>query len=666
MLPDNLTEWRTTAVGVSDSTATGKGTDKFVARKVLMARLEMPEFLVQQDDRQMTVIVTNDTGSDRDVHLQVQVQGVQLTGDLNQTVRVPADRPAAVSFGIKTGDPGSATVKAKAWIVDGPSDGVQQSFPVFAHGIPIHNAWSDDIPASKDYTVDLNTTTDRSTGRVKVDCSSGLAASLVDALPDLIGFPYGCVEQTMSRFMPSILVAKTVKDLGLPALKEEAEIPKIASDSMIRLARMQHGDGGWGWWQYDKSDAFMTALVLDGMARCKAAGYPIHKVDLPKALAWCLKFSHSRDWGSDDLRSQCYVIYVLARYGETSAAEAAYKTIVTRRTTPADRATLILALSEMGPAYTVERDRMLDRLTQLAHRGPMGAYWDGSDWDWGEESTALALTAFMAARPDDPIVREIVRHMMSHRNGAFWVSTRDTAYALVGLTQYLEHTHELAGDFDVRVSANGKLVRRFHVDARNPDARAGSVEIPLAGLHSGPNTVRIEKSGKGVCYALVDLQASEIIPGAMPATPIPGLWIERKYYRLEARRLEDGSMMLMPTKHPVTSASSGDSIRVELTIHNSRTRRYIMIEDPTPSNCRVTDREDPDEGEQWSFWYDRFVIRDEKVAFFVRDLPEGTQTMTYTMQAEGLGVSHALPTTISNMYDPKEHAAGAESLLEVK
>ncbi len=125
-------------------------------------------------------------------------------------------------------------------------------------------------------------------------------------------------------------------------------------------------------------------------------------------------------------------------------------------------------------------------------------------------------------------------------------------------------------------------------------------------------------------------------------------------------------MRLMPSRKPVTEFQSGDTIRVELTIQNNKPRQFIMVEDPTPSNCRVTDREEGDDGEEWSFWWDRFVIRDTKVAFFMRNLPEGTQTITYTIRAEGLGQSHVLPTSMSNMYDLAERSSSAESLLVVK
>jgi len=665
-LPDNLTEWRTTAIGVTDDTSVGETVIKFKARKKLMVRLEMPEFLVQQDERQMVVMVTNDTGVDRDVHVSLAAKGVSVLGDLRQTVHVAADKPAALTFNIKTGQPGSALLTAKAWTDGGPSDGVEQGFPVLAHGVPFRQVWADEVTDAKDYTIKVGNTVDPSTGRVKVSLSGSLAGNLVSSLDGLIGFPYGCVEQTMSRFMPSVLVAKTVRDLGLPTPKLERQILKIASDSMVRLARMQHEDGGWGWWQNDKSDPFMTALVLDGTDRCKRAGFPIRKVNLDKAIEWCIKRTQDKEWGDEDIRSKAYVVYALARYGKVSEAKAAYNSLKTRTTSPADRATLVLATNELGPDFRAERDRLLDRLTQLAHQGPLGAYWDSSDWDWGSESTALALTAYMTVRPTDPIVPRIVRYLVAKRKGDMWDSTRDTSYSLVGLTMYLAQTHDLLGAFDAKVIVEGRTVKTIHIDAKNPDMQAGSVEIPLPSMHPGPNTVRVEKVGTGSCYTVVDFQGTEIQPQIAASQPIPGLKIERKYYRMEARKLEDGTMMLLPTKRPVTWAESGDTIRVELTIQSNKARSFIMVEEPTPSNCRVTDREELDEGEEWSFWWDRLVIRDEKVAFFVRNLQEGKQVLTYTMKAEGLGLAHALPTTLANMYDETQRASGAESLLEVK
>ena len=38
---------------------------------------------------------------------------------------------------------------------------------------------------------------------------------MVEALPYLAEYPYGCVEQTLNRFLPALVVTDTLKQLGL-------------------------------------------------------------------------------------------------------------------------------------------------------------------------------------------------------------------------------------------------------------------------------------------------------------------------------------------------------------------------------------------------------------------------------------------------------------------
>ena len=38
---------------------------------------------------------------------------------------------------------------------------------------------------------------------------------MVDALPYLVSYPYGCTEQTLSRFLPTVLTQKVLLDMNL-------------------------------------------------------------------------------------------------------------------------------------------------------------------------------------------------------------------------------------------------------------------------------------------------------------------------------------------------------------------------------------------------------------------------------------------------------------------
>ena len=58
-------------------------------------------------------------------------------------------------------------------------------------------------------------------------------------------------------------------------------------------------------------------------------------------------------------------------------------------------------------------------------------------------------------------------------------------------------------------------------------------------------------------------------------------------------------------------------------------------------------------------------LRDEKVAFLVRRLPRGTQTISYRLRAEIPGRFSALPAQGLGVYAPELRANSDEIKLEV-
>ncbi|RYG22901.1 hypothetical protein EON82_15710, partial [bacterium] len=319
-LPDNLTEWRVTAIGMTDATQTGMTTASFKAKKPLMVRLGLPQFLVEGDHQRLTAVVANDTGKDADVKLNLEVDGLKMEGQPEQTVRVPSGEPQTVELNVDALAAGQAMVTARAEIEGGESDGVQQSFPIIAHGRPVLETRAGEGSANFELALPANLAP--GIGELKVTVSPTLAGDLTKALDGLIDFPYGCVEQTMSRFLPAVLVEKTVRDLGLPKPKNLDKLPEIVRDSLARLARMKNGNGGWGWWEYDEADPFMTALVLDGLDRAKRAGYDVDVAGPESAVRWAKEYlGDAKKSKKAKARERLYLAYALLRWGEADAAK---------------------------------------------------------------------------------------------------------------------------------------------------------------------------------------------------------------------------------------------------------------------------------------------------------------------------------------------------------
>jgi uncharacterized protein YfaS (alpha-2-macroglobulin family) len=166
---------------------------------------------------------------------------------------------------------------------------------------------------------------------------------MLDALPYLIDYPYGCTEQTMSRFLPAVITAKTLRDLGLkpetamnkifggieqstaaathPKGKHDLrELDAMTKQGLERLYNFQHSDGGWGWWKDGESDHFMTAYVVWGMTLAHQAGVDVKADVLSRAVDFLDKELVEEEMNPDE---QAWMLHALAVYHAQSAPNSA-------------------------------------------------------------------------------------------------------------------------------------------------------------------------------------------------------------------------------------------------------------------------------------------------------------------------------------------------------
>ncbi len=665
-LPDNLTEWRATAVGATDESAVGMATTSFKARKDLMVRIEAPTFLVQQDERNVVVAVTNDTPNSADVHVRLDAEGIVADGDKLRRVSLAAGSSGQLVWKVSAPASGQGTLTAKAWIDGGASDGVREVVPIEPHGRMVEETDSGEVHGSQTLRFNLRPNADRNTGRLRLSVSPSIASAMLRSLDGLVGFPYGCVEQTMSRFLPSVLVAKMLDDIHMPQPQLVKSVPKIARDAVARLSKMRHPDGAWGWWTWDESDPFMTAYVLDGLDLSNKAGYRTDEIDVSQALEWSKDRLTSKKSSTDSSAVRAYLAYDLAKYGQKEIAARVLTSIMRAGLDPSTAAYAAMGFHELGSAYASSEKDALDAIVAKAEGTGAVVYWPNGPDQWGVEGTAVPLRALATLDPSLPAIPRAVRYLLDKRKqGDMWDSTRDTSSVLIALTAYLARTGEAGQTSDVRVSLNGRIVRELHFSPASIGDPDAVIEIPVQSLTLGENRVSIESNGRAPIYYSSDLVQYPVEAQIGQLITDSGPTVTRKYYVLESQRTESGDLKLMPSKDPVSQARSGDIVQCTLTINTASPKNYIMIEDPIPSNCRIVERQEPGLDESWDFWWSDIVIRDDRAAFFVTILPAGIHRIVYTLRAETPGVAHALPTVISNMYDSSDRGSSGENLFEV-
>ncbi|MGL6194129.1 MAG: alpha-2-macroglobulin family protein, partial [Thermoguttaceae bacterium] len=220
-MPENLTTWKINVWSMSPGTRVGYGSAEVITRKDLIIRMQTPRFLVQKDKSYLTAIVHNYLSTDKNVKVSLELEGKELAPNadtqLVKDVKVPAGGEARVDWLVDAVQPGDATILMKA-LTDEESDAIQNKIPVYVHGMLKQEAWSGWMkPSVTEDSVKINVPAERrpEETRLTVRFSPTLAGAMIDALPYLVDYPYGCTEQTLNRFLPTVITQKVLIDTGV-------------------------------------------------------------------------------------------------------------------------------------------------------------------------------------------------------------------------------------------------------------------------------------------------------------------------------------------------------------------------------------------------------------------------------------------------------------------
>lgn len=652
VLPDNLTTWRATARGLSLTSLAGQGIVKVKAAKPLMVRLGLPRFLTQGDEIEITTTV-NSAKDDMDVTISLTATGVELLEAPCRSVRVGPQNPQTIRWRIKADKAGTAEFQALAVSGQpGVSDGMQSKIPVYGLGRIVYGYTTGDTTSQAVLPVDMANYID-GTGELEIQAASSLAATIGGSVDYLVGYPYGCVEQTLSRFIPTLIVSKSPLANSLsPGVK--AQLPDMVEAGYARLRAMQHSNGSWGWWEADDGDPRMTGLALNGYALAAQAGRPPEPESRSRALQWSRDYlgNESYDASTSDV---LILIQGVAAYGDESAALTAIAKIrIGLLTSAEDWATVALIGHYAGDAQLTKR--AVSELKAMAQVNANHASWK-TGW-YGSSGSAEATLALATITPDDPIVGKAIRYLLDRRRGNAWFSTADTATAVLAIARVSKPGE--GGARVVRVMAGGKAVETSMINGNTPV----TIKVSMDAFKGARPTVEAE-GGKVYYTANWRLKAND--DSVRTGTSKSGLSVSRQYFRLRPQRLESGELRLLPSGNPLTSVQAGETVRAVIKINSDREREFMMLEDPLPAGFEVLERSSDGVQEwDWHYWYSGLDIRDDRIVFFMRSLKKGESVLEYTLRAESPGSVTALPGVLSNMYDADDNASTPAARLEVR
>jgi len=669
-LADNLTRWRTTVRGYTHDMKVGSARQKVIARKDMTIRLAVPRFFRYKDFIKVSSIVSNDSKNDQEVKVSFDIQGANIAkpgekikeGTMNnhrdETVVIKAGQEIEFDYhlSIKPFPPGGKIViKAMARAKSGLFDGVERTFPVEPFGKLDRNYLSKVVRESFREELKVPDDTIMGASELILRISPSIASNIMGSLDYMAKYPYGCVEQTMSRFLPLCILKETLDSLDIKKENLNKKMPDMVQKGFRKLYGYQHIDGGWGWWKTDKTMTLMTAFVIYGFSRAEKAGYKVQPRVLKRGISSLMILTKREK----DLNKKSFMLYSLSIYGkaDTKSVEALFNE--RDKLKPYGLAVLALTLDNLNEKEKMET--VVSDLEKQAITDENYAHWEGiGGYGWMSskiEATAWTLCVFLKAKPESELIQKTISWLLMKKDGDHWVCTKTTGFVIMALSEYLKKSGELEADMTVKIKVNGREVESLKFDRKSIFEAEKVVIIP--GIHpkkgcalkKGDNSVEIDKKGKGVLHISrsLDLYLDRIPEEEKKEN----FSIQRTYYV----KNEEGKWVKLNRK-----VNAGEDVVVEIRVIPETYFSYVMLTDPLPSGFEVKRIR-----RLRDYYYTNAEKRDNRVVFFrthIWNYKKG-DIFSYVMRAERPGELNIMPPIVELMYLPHVRCEGKAGFVEV-
>jgi uncharacterized protein YfaS (alpha-2-macroglobulin family) len=297
-------------------------------------------------------------------------------------------------------------------------------------------------------------------------------------------------------------------------------------------------------------------------------------------------------------------------------------------------------------------------------------------WHWyGDpiETQAAYLQLLVAIDPSSPTAPGVVKYLLNNRrHGSYWNSTRDTALCIEAIAAYFHASGEAAPDLSVDILFDGKVRKSVRITPADLFSYESGLDLGPDSLADGPHTLEFRKTGKSPLYF------NAYLTNFTKEDPIPATGLEvkvdRTYWRLTPKDATTqvsgsrGQVIDQPSDsfhreriEPGTALKSGDIIEVELVVESKNDYDYILLEDPKAGGLEPIDVRSGYFGQASAYR----ELRDERVAFFLRSLPQGKHLLSHRLRAEIPGTFSALPAKVSAMYAPELRGNSDEAKLSI-
>jgi uncharacterized protein YfaS (alpha-2-macroglobulin family) len=500
--------------------AFGSAEKSVPVRRDLMALATLPRVVRPGEDVVMPVAVFVTDPGIRSVTVGVAPNALfEVVGERTKTLAFAKPGDDIVSFALKTaGGIGLGEVKFQA---AGGSARVEDAItiPVLASNPAVTRTTRLELKPGESVRQDVIPFGLENTNGVVIEASPLPPLNLEKRLDELIQYPHGCLEQTLSAAFPQLYLKSLVKLDDRQARDIEAHVKA----AIQKLAGFQMTNGAFSYWPGDR-EAHEWTTVYAGWFLLEAARLGYH-VPPPMLEAWRASQKSMANifvTGADAARlTQAFRLFTLALARDPDLG--AMNRLRESEGLPGLAGLMLAAAFQMtGQADAAADLADRTRLEFRPYRDDSGTF--GSEF----RDKALALRAFVQIGKSEkgrPLAQDISRTLASD----LWLSTQETSFGLMAVAAYYGGTevkpfrYRFAWDSDRPVEA----------EAAAPFDRREYPAFPATG-----RTLTVTNTESGTLYVNIYRRG---VPAAGVETPsAEGLQVDVRLRDMKMNALEAG------------------------------------------------------------------------------------------------------------------------------
>lgn len=633
-----------------DGNKFGFAEKKMKVKDDVIIEIEMPRFLAMNDSLSSAITVINTTDKKGNVELSIKTSGSVKALKNKFSLSLQPKGSSQIVLPIKAGNEignSKVTIEAKG-IADVKEEieiGVNPVLPFTTQtGTGI-------ISANQTVKLELPGNMIASTKKSKISISTYPAIQFADKIKELVTYPYGCLEQTVSKAFPQIYLDELVK-VAVPELYRRNNPQYFVKEGIRKVESMQQYNGGFSYWSGSANINDWTSVYASHfMLEAKKANYSVRENILNNALNYLQQISkkkevvdyvvyknNSRLITKIAPKETIYALYVLAMANKADLPTMNYYKARPNLLTNDSRYLLAGAyalLNNWSSYNQIIKDGFIPENTERL---------SGGSFDSEVRANAVMLNVLLEVDPTNNQIPLMVKHLAKLTNKIY--NTQETAFALIALGKAAKL--QSSSDLKYSISFDGKNYSLLN--AKN---------ISLTDEEIKSNSVSIKAEGKGSAYYFWSVEG--ISKEGKIKEEDSGIKVRRKFYNYRTgaevanNQFNQGDMIL--GKIELTGMSNSvenivitNIIPAGFEIENPRLQRENQLNSNSANIMPI----------------DYLDIRDDRHFIFTSAQRNKSTELYFLLRVVNKGEFQLPPISAESMYDPEYHSVNGLGEITVK